>query len=286
VLEERLLRSPFTLTESRLLYEIARRQPITAAVLVEDLGLDAGYVSRMLRAFAKRKLVQRRQSSKDRRAWLLTLTSAGRRAFARIDAASTREMQNVLVPLSAASRRDLIGHLTRAQHVLATFPCGGTAISVRAARLGDIGWVIQRHATLYAGEFGWNEDFERDVVGICQGMLDRFTTGDAAGWIGERDGEPVASAYVVLKSGEVAQLRLLLVGQEARGAGLGADLVDRCVAQGREWRCRSIMLETYSMLLAARRLYANAGFQISASHPETAYGHDLVHETWTKLLAG
>lgn len=283
------LGSAFSLTEVRVLYELAHHGSATASELARRLLLDAGYLSRIVTRFAAQGWIARTPSPTDARQHLLTLSEAGRAAFEPLQQRSREEAAALLAPLPPPARADLIDALQQVRRLLEA-PSGDAAapadapITLRAPRAGDMGWVVEQHGALYAQEYGWNEEFEALVAEIVAGMIRAHDPAWEAGWIAERatpDGaERLGSAFVVRKSEGVAQLRLVLVAPAARGIGLGAQLTDACLAFARAKGYSKMVLWTNANLLAARALYARRGFRMTASEPYHGYGHDLVSETW------
>jgi DNA-binding MarR family transcriptional regulator/GNAT superfamily N-acetyltransferase len=278
VLDEGFLDTPFSLTQGRVLYELAEDDGVTAKDIADKLALDPGYLSRMLRAFEQYGLVESRRGATDGRQKALSLTAAGRTAFAPLDRNAKTGVARMLAPLTPARQQALTAAMARIIALLDTAPAA--PIELRPHRSGDIGWIVERHGALYAEEYGWNTDFEAMVAEIGAALLHNFDPRREACWIAGRNGERLGSIAVARRTDEAAQLRLLLVEPAARGHGLGARLVDECLDFARRAGYRRIMLETYSVLTAARRIYAAAGFQVVEEHAERAYGHDLVGETW------
>lgn len=284
VLDEGYLGTRFPLTQSRVLYELARDDGVTAKDIAAKLALDPGYLSRMLRAFQQDGLVESRRGTADGRRKALSLTPAGRAAFAPLDRNAKAGIARMLARLSPAGQQALTAAMGCILALLDGAP--EAPIGLRPHRAGDIGWIIERHGALYAAEYGWDARFEAMVAEIGAALLHTFDPAREACWIAERDGERLGSIALARRTEEVAQLRLLLVEPAARGHGLGARLVDECLDFARRAGYRRIMLETYRILAAARRIYAAVGFERVGEHPERAYGHDLVHETWEMALAG
>ena len=278
VLGEGLLESPFSLTEARLLYELAQREQPTASGLCRDLGLDPGYVSRMLRRFEKQRLIQRTRSAADGRQSFLALTPAGRAAFGGLNRRSRDEVAALLKPLGAGEQERLVAAMAGIRQLLT--PQAAAPWRLRAQRPGDMGWVVSRHGALYAEEFGWDESFEALVAEIVAGFIREFDAGRERCWIAERDGKRLGSVFLVGQSALEAKLRLLLVEPAARGTGLGAALVDACIGFAREAGYRKLTLWTQSILLAARGIYAKAGFRRVREEPHRSFGQDLVGEYW------
>jgi DNA-binding MarR family transcriptional regulator/N-acetylglutamate synthase-like GNAT family acetyltransferase len=284
LLEERYLHSPFSLTEVRVLYELAHRDKPTATELTKDLGLDAGYLSRMLTRFAKRGLVRRQASSADRRQSFLSLTRRGHRVFAPLDAGAREEVATMLARLSEAEQRRLIAAMQSIQTMLGSQSDRKEPYLLRGHQPGDMGWVIHRHGALYAQEYGWDEQFEALVAQIAAQFIRNFDPKRERCWIAERDGEIVGSVFLVKHSERVAKLRLLLVEPATRGLGIGSRLVAECIRFARQAGYRKITLWTQSNLRAAIHLYEKAGFRLVAEEPHHSFGADLVAQTWELKL--
>jgi DNA-binding MarR family transcriptional regulator/GNAT superfamily N-acetyltransferase len=288
LLDQGLLRSPFSLTEVRVLYEIAHRTAPTARAVGQELGLDAGYLSRILLRLRRAGLVTATPAAADRRQRLLALTARGRRTFGALDARSSREVAALLGRLAPAARAQLLRSMGRVERVLAppATAAGPGRTALRLPAPGDLGWVVQRHGELYAAEYEWNEEFETLVAGIVAEFAARQDPRRERAWIAELDGARAGSVFLVRQSDEVAKLRLLLVEPWARGQGLGRVLVGACIDFARAAGYRTITLWTNSVLDAARRIYQQAGFRQVASERHHSFGHDLVAETWELPLVG
>lgn len=281
---KRYLDTDFTLTEVRVLYELAHRPPLTARELVHDLELDAGYLSRILRRFEDRGWLARETAPHDARQALLRLTEEGYATFAPLQQKSREETAALLAAVAPAERPRLIGALQTVHRLLQ--PTGATQrrVTLRDPRPGDLGWVVQVHGELYAREYGFDAGFEALVADIAAKYLRDFDPQAEKGWIAEVDGERAGCVFVVRKSPTVAQLRLLLVCPQARGLGLGARLTDACIAFARARGYRKMVLWTQSNLVAARAIYASRGFVLKHSEDNAAFGQQLVSETWELKL--
>jgi DNA-binding MarR family transcriptional regulator/N-acetylglutamate synthase-like GNAT family acetyltransferase len=279
-----LLDSPFSLAEARLLYELAHRERPAAAELARDLGLDAGYLSRLLRGLERRRLISRERSKSDARQSLLSLTAAGRRTFATLDARSSAEVRAMLGKLSDAGQRRLVEAMGNVERLLGAAPEPKVPYLLRPHRPGDMGWVVHRHAALYAQEYGWDGRFEAMVAAIVAKFIDNFDPERERCWIAEREGGIVGSVFLVKKSPTVAQLRMLYVEPDARGLGIGKRLVDECERFAREKGYRKIVLWTNSILHAARHIYEAAGYRLVAEEPHHSFGQRLVGQTWEMRL--
>jgi len=285
VLQEGLLKSTFSLAETRLLYELCYRDKPMAKDLARDLGLDPGYLSRILKSFEDRGLLSRKPSKEDGRRTLLTLTRQGRDAFAPLDARSAREVGALIAPLSDADQARLVGSMQTVMDLLGDAPAEPPApFLLRMHRPGDMGWVVQSHAAIYAEEFGWNDEFEALVAEIAAKFLRSFDAKRERCWIAERDGENVGSVFLVRESDETAKLRLLLVDPSARGLGLGRRLVEECLRFAKQVGYRRITLWTNDVLVSAREIYQAAGFALVKQERHRSFGKDLVGETWDRDL--
>jgi DNA-binding MarR family transcriptional regulator/GNAT superfamily N-acetyltransferase len=279
-LHKQFLKSPFSLTEGRVLYELAHREKPTATELGNELGLDAGYLSRILRGFEERGLLQKQPSQEDGRRSVLLLTAQGQDAFATLTARSRHELEEMLGALSRADRGRLVEAMRTIEELLgARSPRQGPYL-LRPHQPGDMGWVVHRHGVLYAKEYGWDERFEALVAGVVAEFIRDFDPKRERCWIAEREGELVGSVFLVKKTDKVAKLRLLLVEPTARGLGLGARLVDECIRFSRQVGYKKITLWTNDVLLSARRIYEKAGFQLVHSEPHHEFGTGLIGETW------
>jgi len=284
LLHEHLLQSAFSLTEVRVLYELAHRDRPTATEIRAELGLDPGYLSRLVRGFERRGLIQRQRSPADRREHLLWLTARGRAAFAPLEARSDAEVGAMLGKLGPREQRRLTDAMQTIEQLV-----GGAAVPragyvLRPHRAGDMGWVVSRHGALYAQEYGWDQRFEALVAEIVARFIQRFDPKVEHCWIAEREGEMVGCVFVVRRSKTVAQLRLLLVEPSARGLGIGGRLVEECLRFARQAGYRKIMLWTNDVLHAARRIYEKAGFRLVHEDRHQSFGHSLVGQTWERRL--
>jgi DNA-binding MarR family transcriptional regulator/N-acetylglutamate synthase-like GNAT family acetyltransferase len=284
VLREGYLESPFSLTEVRVLYELAHREETTAGELGEELGLDAGYLSRILSGFQKHGLIRKRPSEADGRRRLLRLTERGREAFAPLEARSRSEIGAMLGGMSIAGQERLVEAMRAIERLLSFRPDPVVPYLLRPPQPGDMGWVVHRHAVLYAREYGWDERFEALVAGIVAKFIQQYDPRVERCWIAERDGEVVGCVFLVRESEEVAKLRLLLVEPEARGLGIGSRLVEECIRFARQAGYLKITLWTNDVLNSARRIYEAMGFQLVHEKPHRSFGHDLVGQTWELML--
>jgi DNA-binding MarR family transcriptional regulator/N-acetylglutamate synthase-like GNAT family acetyltransferase len=285
VLQEGLLESRFSLTEARVLYELAQRRNPTAGALGRDLGLDGGYLSRILRRFEKDRLVARTRSAADGRQSLLALTAEGRAAFAALNRRSQEEIAALLAALPAEGQARLVEAMRGIERLLGgAMAPGEVPCRLRQPEPGDMGWVVERHGAVYAEEYGFDASFEALVAEIAAKFVRRFDPARDRCWIAERAGERVGSVFLVKHSPQVAKLRLLLVERQARGLGLGKLLVEECMRFAREAGYRKLGLWTQSILLPARRIYEQAGFRLKRSAPHRSFGQDLVGEFWELRL--
>ena len=280
VLREKPYQSSLSLTEVRVLYELAHREKPTAAELSTDLGLDAGYLSRMLAGFGKRGWLDKKTCAADGRQSLLSLSRRGRKILAPLDARSREEVGKILSGLSAAEQSHLIDAMHTIEKLLGDQSGQRPAYILRAHQPGDMGWVVHRHGALYAREYGYDERFEALVAEIVAKFVQKFDPKRERCWIAEKDGEIVGFVFLVEHSKTVAKLRLLLVEPAARGLGIGKRLVEECVRFARQVGYRKLTLWTQSSLHAARGIYEKAGFRLVGQKKHHSWGHDLVAETW------
>lgn len=286
VLDEHLVGSGFSLAEARVLYELAHRDRVSAADLARELSLDPGYLSRLLAAFAKRRLIVREASPGDGRLALVSLTRRGRDAFAPLDAKSAEAVGEMLAPLSEAERERLVAGLSAVRAALGDGGQRAAAPSVvlRGHQPGDIGWVIHRQGKLYAEEYGWDETYEALVAEILAAFVKSFDPKRERAWIAEIDGAIAGSVFLVRHSDDVAKLRLLYVEPAARGLGLGSRLVAECIAFARGKGYRTLSLWTNDVLAAARHIYESHGFRLVSQGRHKSFGKDLVGQTWELTL--
>ena len=275
------LDSPYSLTESRLLFEIARRDVTAVADLRRALDIDAGYLSRVLTRFEADGLVTRQRSASDARRQDVALTSAGRAAAAKLDRRSNSEVGDLLAGVDRPRLLAAMGEITDLLGSPRT-----RAVVLRPPVPGDLGWVLQRHGAVYADEYGWDADFEAYVARIIASYVDIKDPRRAAFWIAELDGAPAGSISCVPEDESTARLRLLLVEHWARGLGIGGRLVSEVLRFARQAGYERIVLSTYDILVSARRIYQGAGFALVSEAPEHSYGHDLTAQDWGRSLAG
>lgn len=286
VLQEGILESPFSLTEARVVYELAHHEETTATHLAEELGLDPGYLSRILRGFQRDGLIEKRPSPEDRRRQLLSLTRDGQEAFARINAASRDDIEAMLTELGEGDRGRLLEAMADIEEVLGAGPEHRVPYMLRPHQPGDMGWVVQRHGVLYNREYGWDETFEALVAEIVAGFIRGFDRRRERCWIAERQGENVGCVFLVRHPERegVARLRLLLVEPEARGLGIGRRLVSECTRFARRAGYSTITLWTNRVLESARRIYEAEGYELVREEPHHSFGADLLGQDWELAL--
>ena len=281
------LGSDLSLTDVRVLYELAHREAPVASELARELGLDGGYMSRILRRFEQAGWISRSTSAQDARQSVLALTAAGRAVFEPLQQRSRDEATALLAPLPPARQQEVVDAMERIETLLD--PASGADASPRMAVLrdpvpGDMGWVVQQHGEIYWREYGWDSRFEALVADIAGQFLRKFQPEWEKAWIAELDGERVGAVFVVRKSPTTAQLRMLILAPKARGLGLGARLTDECLAFARAKGYKKMVLWTNSCLTAARGIYTQRGFRLTKSEPYDGFGQQLVGETWELKL--
>jgi len=279
LLEEGLLHSAFTLTQSRMLYELAHRDAPAASELARELALDPGYLSRLLKGFERRGLITRKTSARDRRQSALHLTPAGHAAYAELDRAAATQMAGLLDRLDETRQVRLTGAMRTVETVLSKAPPPVPYI-LRPHQPGDIGSIIRAHGLLYHQEYGWDGTFEAFVAEIAAAFIKNFDPARERCWVAEREGAVVGSVFLVRQSDEVCKLRLLYVDAAARGLGIGARLVDECIRFASGAGYRSMTLWTNDILVSARRIYEAAGFRLVGEERHHSFGKDLVGQNW------
>jgi DNA-binding MarR family transcriptional regulator/N-acetylglutamate synthase-like GNAT family acetyltransferase len=280
VLDQQLLESPYSLSEARVLYELAHRDNASAKEIGAELGLDAGYLSRIVQNFDEGGLITREPLPTDRRQYRLALTARGRQAFAKLERSTNDHIAAMLAALPPDNRQHLVGAMGDIERLLGDVDAPPRIASLREPRPGDMGWVVLSHGALYAREYGFDSSFEALVAEIAAKFLASFDASRERCWIAEIDGQQVGSIFLVRHSDDTAKLRLLLIDPAARGQRLGHRLVAECIAFARACGYRRITLWTQSILVAARKIYQDAGFTLVATEPHRSFGQDLVGETW------
>jgi DNA-binding MarR family transcriptional regulator/GNAT superfamily N-acetyltransferase len=283
VLEKGYLGTPYTVAEGRVLYEIAQADGVTAKAIGEITGLDGGYLSRIVARLERDGVVGREQSASDGRSMVLRLTERGAEVFAPFDQRSAALVEDMIGALSAYGRRRLTDAMAEVEQLL-NAPLAGSVV-LRPHRTGDMGWVTERHALLYAREYGWNAHIEAVTARICADFLDGHDPALERCWIAERDGCRLGCVFLVKDEAPgVARLRLLMLEPAARGLGLGKRLVAECVAFARAAGYREIVLWTHAVLTAARAIYAAQGFRLEETWTHDDFGAPEVSETWRLQL--
>jgi DNA-binding MarR family transcriptional regulator/N-acetylglutamate synthase-like GNAT family acetyltransferase len=280
LLEEGLLDSPYSLTQARVLYELAQQREATATTLVAALDIDHGYLSRILRGFDERDLIIRRRDENDGRQIVVSLTTKGLKAFASLDHRSQRETGQMLAHLDDSEQARLIAAMDTIERLISDVPARERHYMLRPHQPGDMGWVVARHGALYAAEYGWSSHIEAITADIVSGFLKTFDPAREQCWIAEMDGEPVGSIFLVRDSDEVARIRLLIVDPKGRGLGIGRALVETSIAFARSAGYRKITLWTHKVLTAARAIYQKQGFRLVEQWVHDDFGKPEPSETW------
>lgn len=283
VLHGGLVNTPYSLTEARVLFELAQREAMGVAELRRGLDIDAGYLSRILARFTSDGLVMRERSSVDARRQVIRLTGTGRAAFALLDQHQVSDVQHMLSRLSEEQQRRLLGAMRAIREVLGDAPRGRGYV-LRPPEPGDLGWVVHRHGVLYAQEYGWDTSFEALVARVVADYLNHHDPVREAAWIAEVDGERTGCVFCVRGDETTAKLRLLLVEPIARGTGIGARLIDECLRFAKRAGYQQMTLWTNDVLTQARRLYERTGFELVEEEKHHSFGHDLVGQNWWRRL--
>jgi DNA-binding MarR family transcriptional regulator/GNAT superfamily N-acetyltransferase len=284
-LREGLLHSPYSLTESRIIFEIAQRENLTASDLTKELGLDAGYLSRVLNSLEQKEIIDKVRSEQDARQRILHLTSKGQKAFDLLNQRSHDEIAELLNELAERDQQRLINAMETIEDLLEG---KGLKFSepffLRQHEPGDMGSIVHKHGVIYAEEYGWDERFEALVSQIVADFINNYKPNKERCWIAEMDGEVVGSIFVVQDNETTAKLRLLLVDPKARGLGLGTNLVEECIRFAKRTGYKKLVLWTNSVLKDARHIYQKTGFKLIAEEKHHSFGHDLIGETWELQL--
>jgi len=284
VLDQHLMKSPYSLSEARVLYELGHREDLSAKEIGIELGLDAGYLSRMVQSFDEDGLITRKPLASDRRQYQLALTAKGRQAQAKLERSSQDEVGAMLSALSATDGRRLTEAMATIENLLEPPERARPSFLLRSHRVGDMGWVISRQSIAYADEYGWDNGYEALVAEICAQFIKNYDAPREHCWIAEADGKPLGSVFLVKASDDLAKLRMSLVEKEARGLGIGRALVEQCIRSAREKGYKRMTLWTQSVLVAARNIYRDTGFTLVATEPHHSFGQDLIGETWERDL--
>jgi DNA-binding MarR family transcriptional regulator/GNAT superfamily N-acetyltransferase len=283
LLDEGLLDTPYSLTEARVMFELGQQEAIEVAELRQRLGLDGGYLSRVLQRLQGAELLTKERSNSDARRQRVRLTKEGRREFRNLDRRSQTEIRKILDRAGEGEQRRLVSAMTSIQGVLEEAPRSNMFV-LRPPHSGDFGWVVHRHGVVYAHEYGWDETFEALVARIVADYVDHRDPKREAAWIAEIEGEPVGCVFCVKKEETIAQLRLMLVEPRARGMGIGSRLCEECIRFARRAGYQRMMLWTNDVLEDARRIYKRAGFQVVEEERHHSFGHDLVGQNWWLTL--
>lgn len=280
LLDRDLLQTEHSLSESRVLFELAQHDSMDRAELLARLGIDPSFLTRILRRLESQGLVSSTASSDDGRALVLALTREGREAYSVLDQRSTEQVRRLLEPLTTDQVSTVTESMTVISRLIAPHPEQGATVTLRRLEPGDLGWVVQRHGALYADEYGWDTDFEALVAKIVSDYRQDFAPGRENAWIAELDGARAGCIFCCQRDRDTAQLRILLVEPWARGHGIGSRLVDECVAFARSAGYSRMMLWTNDVLVSARRIYEAVGFGLVEEEHHHSFGHDLVGQNW------
>jgi len=280
LLNEHLVDSVFSLTEARVMYELAHRDDATASVLAAELGIDIGQLSRILRDFEKRGLLSKIKNKTDARVTMLSLTEKGKADFQALNKLSTAQIEGLLIKKSEADKDSLVRAMKLIETVLGKSAQIDRSFILRPPHAGDYGWMVQKNGEIYSREYAWNEEYEGLVARIVAEFIQKFDPKWERCWIAEKDGENIGAVFIVKVNKDVAKLRLLIVDPKARGLGVGKKLVNECTRFARSKGYKKITLWTNSVLTAARHIYEKEGYKLVKEEPHNSFGHDLIGETW------
>jgi DNA-binding MarR family transcriptional regulator/N-acetylglutamate synthase-like GNAT family acetyltransferase len=284
VLERGYLQSPFSLAEARVLYELAHREETTASEISASLGLDMGYLSRILAKLQGEQLLRRAPAEEDARQRLIQVTPKGKKAVNALDSRSEQQAASLLTGLTDPQKAGVLQAMSQIESALGDPPAVSEPYLIRTHRTGDLSWIAYRHAILYSQEYGWHQGFEAFVLEIVAGFLKNYDSANERCWVAERSGEIVGCVLLVKRSKRIAQLRLLLVEPTARGLGIGKRLVEECIRFARETGYKKIVLWTHDNLTAARAIYRKTGFQLVGTDNHEDFGPQVTAETWEMVL--
>lgn len=280
LLNEHIVESPFSLTEARIMYELAHNENLTASQLSAGLGIDTGLLSRILRQFEKRNFILRKKSENDARQSILNLTAQGKKEFESLNSLSSNQIESLLNNLTADEQKRLIKAMNEIETILGGKKVEDKSFILRNPNAGDFGWVVQKNGEVYAEEYNWDEEYEGLVAGIVADFIKNFDAKRERCWIAEKDGANIGAVFLVKKDETTANLRLLIVDPKARGLGIGKRLVEECTRFAKKAGYKKITLWTNNVLLAARHIYEKEGYKVVKEESHHSFGHDLVGETW------
>ncbi|MHA2003411.1 MAG: bifunctional helix-turn-helix transcriptional regulator/GNAT family N-acetyltransferase [Candidatus Thorarchaeota archaeon] len=280
LLNRGLLRTKFSLSQARVIFELSQQEQITSSEIVKRLGIDPSYLSRILSAYERENLIVKEKSEIDNRQWMIRLTDKGKDAFRELDDRASEEIREMLQSMSSEDQDRFLKAITTIGNVLSAKSSPALSYLIRPHRAGDIGWIVHRHGVIYSEEYGWDETFEALTAEILAKFIQSHDLKRERIWIAEQDGENVGSVMIVDAGDQVAQLRLLLVEPKARGKGIGRKLIEECIDFSRRNGYKKIKLWTQSNLLAARHLYIDYGFELVGDESHKSFGHELTAEFW------
>ncbi len=284
LLNKGLLRTRFSLSQARVVFELAQQENTNSSEIAQKLGMDPGYLSRIISAFQKEGLITKERSSKDSRQWVINLTAKGKKEFQNLNSRSNEEIREMIEHLSNEDQHRLVNAMYTIDKILHPESNQSPFFLIRQHRAGDIGWIVHRHGVIYSEEYGWDETFEALTAEILAEFIQDYNPKRERIWIAEQDGEKVGSVMIVDSGNQVAKLRLFLVESKARGRGIGKKLIEECIEFSKQNGYKKITLWTQSNLMAARHLYSKYGFELVEEEPTTMFGYELISEIWELKL--
>ncbi|GHF28884.1 GNAT family N-acetyltransferase [Kordiimonas sediminis] len=284
LLKRKLYGTEYSLSEARVIYELANNTHLTASDIASTLDVDPAYISRMVGRFEKTGLLTRIKCAEDARRTLLHLTDKGTSLAEYLADLAGREMEILLKPLGSEERLELRQAFQKIEKLLSPKAATKAPLIIRQHRSGDLGWVVERHATLYRAEFGYGESFEALVTQIAADFLTDHDKSCERCWIAEHDGKRVGSIMLVREDERTSRIRILLVDPTARGLGAGRHLVQEAIHFARDCGYSKIVLWTTSEQTAAIKLYESFGFAVATDEPSKEFGGDVRNITYQMEL--
>ncbi|MCK4379885.1 MAG: bifunctional helix-turn-helix transcriptional regulator/GNAT family N-acetyltransferase [Candidatus Lokiarchaeota archaeon] len=284
LLDKTLLKSAYSLTDVRILFELNHLSTSTASEIVKLLNLDPAYLSRILSSFEEKNLILKECSSKDMRKRLLSLTSTGKDLISELQERASEQIIMLLSNLTDEDQNKLVNSMEVIERILKREPEKSEFYSIRSHKPGDIGYITYRHGVIYANEYQLDKTFEAYVAKHMAEFIENYDPDKDHLWIVEKGTEIVGSIAIVKEDNKTAQLRWLLVEPHIRNKGIGTKLMHEAISFSKSQGYQKIILGTFSDLKIARKLYSKNGFQLIESKNHHIWGQDLTEEQWEMIL--